>query len=86
MPEPVFERPDEAAGTCPRCGRPFARAEYVTLHLGLDHPETLSEDDRERFAEVYRGETDEIKRFRLKALAVLIAMYFAFLYLYLLLV
>lgn len=86
MPEPVFERPDEAAATCPHCGRPFARAEYVTLHLGLDHSETLSEDDRERFVEVYRGETDEIKRFRLKALAVLIAMYFAFLYLYLLLV
>lgn len=85
MPTPAFERPDREAHACPRCGRPFARAEYVTLHLGLDHPETLSESDRERFVEVYRGETEEIKRFRLKALAALIAMYFGFLYLYLVL-
>jgi hypothetical protein len=85
MSVPAFERSDGEAHPCPQCGRPFARAEYVTLHLGLDHPETLSESDRERFVEVYRGETDEIKRFRLKALATLIGMYFAFLYLYLVL-
>lgn len=83
MAEPTFERPDEAAHTCAHCGRPFARPEYVTLHVGLDHSRTLSAGERERFAEVYRGETDEIKRFRLKALAALIAMYFTFLYVYL---
>ncbi len=84
MAPPVFEPAPETAHTCPRCGRPFARAEYVTLHLGLDHPEALTEDDRERFAEAYRGETSEIKRFRLKALAALLVLYFAFLYTYLL--
>lgn len=83
MSKPVFEPPADGSHTCPMCDRPFARAEYVMLHRGLDHPQTLSEDDRERFVEIYRGETDEIKRFRLKALATLIAMYFAFLYLYL---
>ncbi|ADJ15698.1 DUF7410 domain-containing protein [Halalkalicoccus jeotgali] len=83
MSAPVFERADEAPATCPECGRPFARTEYVTLHLGLDHPEVLSESDRERFVEVYRGETEEMKRFRLKALAALLLVYFGFLYLYL---
>lgn len=86
MAEATFERPGEAAHTCPRCGRPFARAEYMTLHVGLDHPETLSESDRERFVEAYRGETEEIKRFRLKALAGLLVIYFGFLYMYLLVV
>lgn len=83
MVEYAVERPGEEASTCPHCGRPFARAEYVTLHVGLEHPETLSSDDRERFAAVYRGETTEIKRFRLKALAVLIGLYFTFLFVYL---
>ncbi len=83
MVEPAFERDVKNAHVCPQCDRPFARAEYVTLHRGLDHPETLSEEGRERFIETYRGETDEIRRFRLKALAALIGMYFAFLYLYL---
>lgn len=86
MDREAFERPADGEGhACPHCGRPFARAEYVTLHRGLDHPETLSEEDRSRFANVYRSETDEIKLFRLKALAALIGMYFTFLYLYLVL-
>ncbi|MFC6906170.1 DUF7410 domain-containing protein [Halalkalicoccus tibetensis] len=86
MDRTVIDRPaDGEDHTCPQCGRPFARAEYVTFHRGLEHPETLTEEDRTRFAEVYRAENDEIKRFRLKALAVLIGMYFTFLYLYLVL-
>lgn len=50
----------------------------VTGRLGLDRPETLSEEDRERFVEIYRDETDEI-RLPFETLAVLVVMYFAFL-------
>lgn len=83
MVEYAVDRADEDAHACPHCGRPFARAEYRTLHVGLEHPRTLSADDRERFQAAYLGETDEIKRFRLKALALLVAMYFTFLFVYL---
>lgn len=81
--DPTFDSDAEAAHACPHCGRPFARERYRTLHLGLDHYETLTEPEREAFVEEYRAETDDIRRFRLKALAVLIAVYFAFLFLYL---
>ncbi|WP_122089139.1 DUF7410 domain-containing protein [Halalkalicoccus subterraneus] len=74
---------DETVHTCPHCERPFARAEYVTLHAGLDHPGTLSEEDRERFAAAYRSETAGIRRFRLKAIGTLIGLYFTFLFVYL---
>lgn len=81
--DPAVERTDGTARSCPHCGRPFARERYRTLHVGLEHYETLTEADREAFVEEYEGESDEIRRFRLKALAALIAMYFAFLFLYL---
>lgn len=83
MVEYAVERPEGEVHACPHCDRPFARAEYVVLHVGLEHPGSLSADDRERFAAVYRGETGEIKRFRLKALALLIGLYFTFLFVYL---
>jgi hypothetical protein len=82
-PAPAFDRDTGDARSCPYCGRPFARERYLTLHVGLDHYDRLSEDERDTFVSEYRAETDEIKRFRLKALALLVAMYFTFLYLYL---
>lgn len=79
----AFDSDTEAAHSCPYCGRPFARERYHTLHLGLDHSGTLTDPEREAFAEEYRAETDDIRRFRLKALAILVAVYFGFLFLFL---
>lgn len=83
MSEPAFDSDVEAPTTCPHCGRPFSRARYRTLHVGLEHYDRLGDDEREAFVSEYREETAEIKRFRLKALALLIVLYFGFLYLYL---
>lgn len=83
MNEPAFDHDTGDAHPCPHCGRPFSRARYRTLHVGLEHYDRLSSDDREAFVSAYREETAEIKRFRLKVLALLVATYFTFLYLYL---
>lgn len=83
MSEPAFDRDTEDATACPHCGRPFSRARYRVLHVGLEHYDRLTDGEREAFVSEYRSETAEIKRFRLKALAMLIALYFTFLYLYL---
>ena len=84
MAESAFDPDVEDASSCPHCGRPFSRARYRTLHVGLEHYDRLGDDEREAFVAEYREETAEIKRFRLKALALLITLYFGFLYLYLL--
>lgn len=83
MVEPTSDPDVGDASSCPHCGRPFSRTRYRTLHVGLEHYDRLDEDEREAFVAEYREETAEIKRFRLKALALLIALYFGFLYLYL---
>ena len=83
MSEPAFDFDVEDATSCPHCGRPFSRARYRTLHVGLEHYNRLGDDEREAFVAEYREETAEIKRFRLKALALLIALYFGFFFVYL---
>lgn len=83
MSEPAFDPDVEGARACPHCGRPFSRERYRVLHLGLEHYDRLGDDERESFVSEYRAEAAEIKRFRLKALAVLIALYFTFLFLFL---
>lgn len=83
MTELAFDGDAEGARACPHCGRPFTRARYRVLHVGLEHYDRLTDEEREAFVSEYRAETDEIKRFRLKALALLVALYFTFLYLYL---
>ena len=83
MAGPAFDSDVEDAPSCPHCGRPFPHTRYRTLHVGLEHYDRLTDEQREAFVAEYREETTEIKRFRLKALALLIAIYFGFLYLYL---
>lgn len=83
MAEPAFDPDVEDASSCPHCGRPFSRTRYRTLHVGLEHYDRLTDEQLEAFVSEYRDESAEIKRFRLKALALLVAIYFGFLYLYL---
>ncbi|WP_225935380.1 DUF7410 domain-containing protein [Halobaculum magnesiiphilum] len=73
--------PGETAFACPRCGRPFARERHRDLHLGQAHADL---DDEERTAyEVARDEeTDDLRRFRIVSLGMLVVLYFGFLFLY----
>ena len=75
---PAGESPVE----CPRCGAPFCAERYRDLHLGLEHPDDLDDDQVERYREAYREEGSELRLFRLLALAALVAVYFGLLVAY----
>lgn len=74
--------PDERTHDCPYCGRPFAAEEYRTLHVGLDHHDECTEAEVEAFRAAYRGESEELRLFRLKAVGGLVLLYFGFLFTY----
>lgn len=67
---------------CAYCEAPFADAEFRALHWGLAHREHLSETERAAFEDAYEAESDEIRLFRLKALIVLVSLYFGLLITY----
>ena len=67
---------------CSYCGRPFTREEYLVLHRGLAHPDALTDAERDAYEDAYAEEQAEIKRFRIIALGVLVAIYFGFLFTY----
>lgn len=64
------------AAECRFCGRPFPEAEQLTLHRGIEHYGRLTDAEREAYAESYAAERSDIRRFRLEALAALVAVYF----------
>ena len=74
--------PGESAAECPYCGRPLESEDLLVLHEGLEHWELLDDERREAFQDAYADETDDIRTFRLKMLAVLVLVYFAFLFIY----
>ena len=67
---------------CPYCDRRFAREAYRDLHLGQEHDERLDADERTAFEAASDAEAEAIRLFRLKALAVLVVVYFGFLVVY----
>ncbi|SFR56995.1 hypothetical protein SAMN04487947_2361 [Halogeometricum rufum] len=70
------------AHTCRVCGRAFPESHLLVLHRGVRHPNRLTETERDEYREAYRTEEREIRSFRLRALAVLVVLYFGFLFLY----
>ncbi|MEF8841010.1 MAG: C2H2-type zinc finger protein [Haloarculaceae archaeon] len=78
------DRTDGAGETfdCPYCDRPFAREAYRDLHLGQEHEERLDAGERDAYEAAHDAEAEEIRMFRLKALAVLVLVYFGFLVVY----
>ncbi|AXG06243.1 C2H2-type zinc finger protein [Haloplanus rubicundus] len=74
--------PDATPHVCEHCGRPFARERYLALHRGLDHAAALSDDERAAYETAHDAETDDLRRFRLLALAGVVALYFGFLLTY----
>jgi DNA repair exonuclease SbcCD ATPase subunit len=74
--------PDETGEECPYCGRPFPTEEILTLHTGHAHREALSDAESERLRDVAQEEADELRLFKLRALAVLVLLYFGFLLVY----
>lgn len=82
-PEIETEIPDgESPARCPHCSQPFTSETLRTLHEGVAHYDALDDDCQEAFAEAYENEHESIRLFRLKALIVLVALYFGFLWTY----
>ena len=73
---------DAAVHECPDCGRPFETADYLALHRGLAHADSLSQTDHEAFDDARETEAAAIRRFRLKALGVVVVVYFVLLMVY----
>jgi hypothetical protein len=67
---------------CPYCGRRFAREPWRDLHRGQEHGERLDAAEREAYEAAHDAEAEDIRMFRLKALAVLVLVYFGFLMVY----
>ena len=68
--------------TCEYCGRPFATQNRLNLHRGLAHYGVLDETEKEAFETARSNEEDDLRLFRLKALGMIVILYFGFLFLY----
>ena len=78
---PPAGAPDRPA-VCEHCGDCFADERLLALHRGRSHREALTDDESEAYREARAEERDEVRLFRLKALAALLALYFGFIYVY----
>jgi hypothetical protein len=67
---------------CPYCDRRFHRGSYLALHRGQDHPDALTDAERTAFEDAHETEEEELRLFRLQALAALVFIYFGFLLVY----
>ena len=67
---------------CAHCSRPFVRESHLALHRGLEHSEAMDSAEREAFEAARTAETEELRLFRLKAIFVLVCIYFGFLIVY----
>jgi hypothetical protein len=72
----------DAAYVCDDCGRAFHSEDLRVLHRGVRHPETLDAAEQDAYREVYREEERAIRSFRIRALGVLVVLYFGLLFLY----
>ncbi|WP_123533249.1 C2H2-type zinc finger protein [Halosimplex salinum] len=82
-PEPAYDvPPDRTAVECRHCGRPFDSEFLLALHRGRSHPDAVDDDERQAYEEAYDAETSRLGRFRLKAVALLVLLYFGFLMVY----
>lgn len=72
----------DATYVCDDCGRVFHTADLRTLHRGVRHPEALSEAERDAYREAYADEEAAIRSFRIRALGILVVLYFGLLFLY----
>ena len=77
----MTETPPDAV-ECTRCGAAFPSERLRDLHRGLEHYDRLDDDEREAYEAAYLAENDDLRSFRLRALAVLVMLYFGFLMLY----
>ncbi|MGQ4555130.1 DNA-binding protein [Halobellus sp. GM3] len=72
----------DPAHVCDVCERAFHTEDLLVLHRGVRHPEALDAAERDAYREVYAEEERAIRSFRIRALGILVLLYFGFLFLY----
>ncbi|MDS0296624.1 hypothetical protein [Halogeometricum luteum] len=70
------------AGTCEYCGHPFPTTDRLVLHRGREHSQRLDDIDKEKFKSAFTEEEDALRSLRLRALAILVILYFGLLNVY----
>lgn len=56
--------PGTGVFTCPRCGEPHAREDWLALHLGRAHADALTPEERARFETALADEDAWLAMFR----------------------
>ncbi|WP_436927199.1 C2H2-type zinc finger protein [Halosimplex amylolyticum] len=74
--------PDRTPVECEYCGRPLENEGLLALHRGQVHADVIGDEERAAYESTHEAETGQLRRFRLKALAVLILVYFGLLMVY----
>lgn len=75
---PEYAVPEDASPLlCDYCDAPFVDPDLRALHWGLEHPDRLTADQRAAFERAYADEQAAIRRFRLRALGLVVVLYFA---------
>jgi hypothetical protein len=82
-PDLEFDVPLDASPIeCPHCSRPFVDERQRDLHVGLQHGDAADDEQRTAFGDAIDAERGDLRLFRLKALAVLVLLYFGLLFTY----
>lgn len=73
---------DATPARCPYCDDAFPDEELLALHVGLDHGDVCTPEERERFEEAFEAETEDVRLFQLQAVGMLVLLYFGLLITY----
>ena len=76
------ESMDERSYRCRVCHQSFPQQHLLILHRGVRHWSDLTEEERSQYRREYEHEEQQIRSFRIRALGVLVVLYFGFLFLY----
>lgn len=74
--------PDSTTHGCPYCDRRERTEHLLVVHVGEEHWERATDEERNQYRTAYEAESDALWRFRLIAVGALVVIYFAFLFAY----
>lgn len=73
---------EEPAATCPYCDRPFRAERHRILHVGIDHDDVWTDDERKRYEEEFDEESHELFTTHVLLVIGVVLGYFFFSYMY----
>lgn len=73
---------EDDAERCPHCGRPLADEHLLTLHIGEEHAEAMSEAEATAYEAAREQEDDDLFIFHIKVMAAITLVTFVFIYTY----